>query len=133
VIGLLWYNVFSTEDAQVRLGGQPYDNSTRVYAGSPDDAALNDGVARFTADPAARAAIQRFETSGQLTRPVVTMHTTGDPIVPVLHQSLYADKVEAAGATALLQEESFGRYGHCTFQQAELVSAFGALVDRATP
>ncbi|HEU5039185.1 MAG TPA: hypothetical protein VFT84_00085, partial [Gemmatimonadales bacterium] len=133
VIDLLWYSVFSTEDAQDRLGGQPYDNSTRVYAGSSDDAALNADIARFTADPPARAAIARFQASGALTRPVVTLHTTGDPIVPVVHQSLYADKVAAAGASALLEEESFDRYGHCTFQAGELVAAFGALADRATP
>lgn len=133
VIGLLWYSVFSTEDAQARLGGQPYDNSTREYSGSLNDAELNAGVARFTADPAARAALERFQTSGALTRPVVTLHTTGDPIVPEVHQDLYADKVAAAGAAALLDQTSISRYGHCTFQQAELVTAFNGLVDQATP
>ena len=133
VIGPLWYSVFSTNDAQDRLGGQPYDNTTRAYAGSGDDAALNAGIARYTADPAARAALARFETSGQLTRPMVTLHTTGDPIVPVIHQALYAAKVAGAGAEALLDESTVARYGHCTFEQAELVSAFNTLVDRATP
>ena len=133
VIGLLWYSVFSTNDAQDRLGGQPNDNTTRVYSGSGDDVALNAGIARYTADPAARAALARFETSGQLTRPMVTLHTTGDPIVPVVHQALYAAKVAGAGAEALLDERTVARYGHCTFEQAELVSAFTALVDRATP
>lgn len=133
VIGLLWYSVYSTNDAQARLGGQPYDNTARVYQGSTDDAALNAGIARFTANPDARAALGRFETSGQIIRPVVTLHTTGDPIVPVAHQGLYAAKVEAAGAGALLDEDVVARYGHCTFQQGELVSAFGTLVDRATP
>jgi alpha-beta hydrolase superfamily lysophospholipase len=133
VIGLLWYSVFSTEDAQARLGGQPYDNTTRVYQGSLNDAALNAGVARFTADPAARGALARFETTGDLARPVVTLHTTGDPIVPAVHEELYADKVAAAGATALLDQTSISRYGHCAFQQAELVTAFSTLVERATP
>jgi pimeloyl-ACP methyl ester carboxylesterase len=133
VIGLLWYSVFSTEDAQARLGGQPYDNTTRVYQGSADDAALNAGVERFTADAGARAALGRFQTTGELTRPVVTLHTTGDPIVPIAHQGLYTAKAEAAGAESLIDERSFSRYGHCTFQQAELVSAFGTLVDLATP
>ena len=133
VIDLLWYNVFSTADAQARLGGQPYDNTTRVYQGSLDDAALNAGVARYTADPAARAALARFQTTGDLTRPVVTLHTTGDPIVPVVHEELYAEKVAAAGATTLLDQTSVSRYGHCAFQQGELLTAFSTLVDRATP
>jgi pimeloyl-ACP methyl ester carboxylesterase len=133
VVGILWYTVYSTTDAQTRLGGQPYDNTTRVYQGSSDDAALNAGIGRFTADPAARAALARFETTGQVGAPVVTLHTTGDPIVPVTHQGLYATKVADAGAGALLDEDAVDRYGHCTFQQAEIVSAFNALVARATP
>jgi pimeloyl-ACP methyl ester carboxylesterase len=133
VTDLLWYSVYATNDAQDRLGGQPYDNTARAYQGSTDDVALNAGVARFTADPTARAALARFETSGRITRPVVTLHTAGDPIVPVAHQALYAAKVEAAGAGALLDQDAVGRYGHCTFEQGELVSAFGTLVDRATP
>jgi hypothetical protein len=72
--------------------GQPFDNSTRVYTGSSDDAALNAGVARYTADPAAVSAMNEFETGGNLQVPVVTLHTTGDPIVPFEQQSLYAAK-----------------------------------------
>ncbi|HUF36306.1 MAG TPA: prolyl oligopeptidase family serine peptidase [Gemmatimonadales bacterium] len=128
VIDLLWYSVFATEDAQARLGGQPYDNSTRVYQGSDDDAALNAGIGRYTADLAARAAIERFQTSGQLTRPLVTLHTVGDPIVPVVHQELYAAKVAGAGAGSLLEQQAIDRYGHCAFEQGELLSAFTTLV-----
>ena len=134
VIGILWYSVFGTEDAQARLGGQPYDNSTRVYQGSADDAALNAGIGRFVADASARAAIGRLETTGLLTRPLVTLHTTGDPIIPVAHQGIYAEKAAAAGAASFLNPtEPFDRYGHCTFQQAELIAAFNALIATATP
>lgn len=133
VTGLLWYSVFATGDAQLRLGGQPYDNSTRTYQGSGDDAGLNAGIARYAADPAARAAIDRFQTSGGLTRPLITLHTAGDPIVPAAHEGIYADKVAAAGAAALLDQQAYPRYGHCTFQPAELVAAFSRLVGGATP
>ncbi|MCK4450130.1 MAG: prolyl oligopeptidase family serine peptidase, partial [Anaerolineae bacterium] len=50
---LLWYNAFSTNDGMDKLGGQPFDNQNRVYAGSDDDAQLNQGVQRFSADQAA--------------------------------------------------------------------------------
>jgi pimeloyl-ACP methyl ester carboxylesterase len=129
-VGLLWYNVFGTANAQERLGGQPFDNSTRVYSGSSDDTALNAGVARFTADPAALAAVSEFETTGDLDVPVVTLHTTGDPIVPVEQQSLYAPKVMQAGAGARLSQSTIERYGHCTFRAAELLGAFSTLVGR---
>jgi pimeloyl-ACP methyl ester carboxylesterase len=131
-LGLLWYNVFGTANAQQRLGGQPFDNSIRVYSGSGDDAALNLGVARFTADPAALAALNEFETTGDLDVPVVTLHTTGDPIVPLEQQSLYAPKVTQAGAAARLTQNTIDRYGHCTFQAAELFGAFSTLIDKVS-
>jgi pimeloyl-ACP methyl ester carboxylesterase len=131
-IGILWYNVIGSANAEARLGGQPFDNSSRVYRGSSDDAALNAGVARFSADPAALAAVSEFETSGHLTRPVVTLHTTGDPIVPVEQESLYAGKVSQAGATAQLSQSAVTRYGHCAFQASELLGAFSTLVGKLT-
>jgi pimeloyl-ACP methyl ester carboxylesterase len=130
VVGILWYNIFATGDARQRLGGQPYDNADRVYSGSDDDAAFNAGVARHAADADARSNVERFQASGQLTVPLVTLHTTGDPIVPFFHESLYADKAAAAGASGLLEQHSVTRYGHCAFQQDELLGAFGELVER---
>jgi pimeloyl-ACP methyl ester carboxylesterase len=131
-VGILWYNVIGSANAQTRLGGQPFDNSARVYTGSSDDAALNAGVARFTADPAAIAGLAEFETSGNLTVPVVTLHTTGDPIVPVEQESLYADKVSHAGATPRLSQTAVTRYGHCAFQASELLAAFSLLTGKLT-
>jgi len=129
-VGILWYNVKGTADARQRLGGQPFDNSTRVYAGSQDDAGLNAGVARFTADPAALVAMNEFETTGNLQVPVVTLHTTGDPIVPFEQQSLYTAKVTRAGATSSLTQNAVERYGHCNFEANELIGAFSSLIGR---
>jgi dienelactone hydrolase len=131
-VAILWYNVTGTADAQQRLAGQPFDNATRIYSGSSDDAALNAGVARFSADPAALAAMNAFETAGNLRVPVVTLHTTGDPIVPYEQQRLYAAKVGRSGATARLTQIPVERYGHCNFESSELVGAFTSLIDRVT-
>lgn len=131
-VGILWYNVVGTANARERLGGQPFDNSTRVYAGSSDDAALNAGVARHTADPAAVAALNEFETSGNLQVPVVTLHTTGDPVVPFEQQALYAAKVARAGATARLTQNAVERYGHCNLEAGELLGSFSSLMSRVT-
>ncbi len=127
VADILWYNVFGTADAQERLGGQPYDNEGRVYQGSSDDVALNAGVARFAAEPAARAALSRFETTGNTTTPISIIHTTGDPIVPFFHQPLYAGKVAAEGKSDLLDRMDVDRFGHCAFTANELFAAFDAL------
>jgi pimeloyl-ACP methyl ester carboxylesterase len=125
--GVLWYNVFGTGDAQARLGGQPYSNIGRQYTGSSDDAALNAGVVRYEADASARAALSDYDASGDLPGPVVTLHTTGDPVVPFFHEALYHDKVEAAGRSDQLQQRSVERDGHCAFTLPEVIGAFNAL------
>ena len=126
---LLWYNVLGTADAAAKLGGQPFDNGDRQYTGSGDDAALNAGVGRFAADPAALAAIDDgYQTRGSLLMPVVTLHTTGDPLVPFWHATAYRAKVEAAGAAARYEQYAIPRYGHCTFTALEILGAFNRLV-----
>ncbi len=132
VAGALWYDVFALRDARERLGGQPYDNIGRVYQGSLDDDALNAGVARVAADAGARAELGRFETTGALTMPVATLHTTGDPIVPAAQSERYAEKVAAAGAASRLESRTVSRYGHCAFTPTELLEAFTSVVGRAT-
>jgi len=127
--GLLWYSVFATNDAQDKLGGQPFDNASRLYSGSGDDAALNAGVRRYRADPAARAALEAsYQTTGWLSRPLQTLHTTGDEIVPYWHQAQYEFKLAATGRSALQQHMPVDRYGHCNFSANEVVSAFQSLL-----
>jgi pimeloyl-ACP methyl ester carboxylesterase len=131
VLGVLRYDIFALRDARERLGGQPYDNIGRVYHGSLDDDALNAGVARVAADAAAREKLGQFETSGLLTIPLATIHTSGDPIVPAIQSERYAEKVAAAGAAPELESRTVSRYGHCTFQRSELLDAFTSVVGRA--
>lgn len=133
VVGVLWYSIFATPDAITRLGGNPYGNVGREYAGSSDDAALNRGVGRFEAAPEAVAAVSsHFQTTGRITKPLVMLHTIGDPIVRVDQQREYEAKLDAEGADELTSAAEISRYGHCSFTGPELVAAFGALVAKVT-
>lgn len=132
-LGILWYNVFATNDAIDKLGGNPFDNFDRVYTGSLDDPLLNAGVKRFKARPAALEEIANYyETSGYLQRPLVTMHTTGDPIVPFWHHTLYAAKVFGNNPFSPFVPIQIPRYGHCAFTLSEVVNGFGTLVYLST-
>lgn len=126
-VDILWYNVFGMNDAKAKLGGQPYENATVIYGGSLDDAALNAGVQRFSADPAARAALNAYQTTGVLTRPLVTLHTTRDPIVPIWHQWQYRLKTYFADNIALHQAITYDRYGHCNFTVQEIMGALDVM------
>jgi len=128
-LGILWYNVFATNDAVAKLGGNPFDNHDRRYTGSYSDFFLNRRVARFTADEAALTEIAlNYETSGFLQIPLVTMHTTGDPIVPYWHQALYASKVGGVFPNYPYAPNEVDRYGHCSFTLDEVQNGFGQLV-----
>ena len=133
VLGILWYNVFATNDGIAKLRGQPFDNNSRVYVGSADDTLLNSSVQRFDADRLALNKINsHYQTSGMLEVPLVTLHTTGDPIVPYWHESLYDAKVKASGSELLYSNIPINRYGHCSFSVDEVLAAFQTLVVKVT-
>jgi pimeloyl-ACP methyl ester carboxylesterase len=127
----LWYSVKATNDAAAKLGGQPLDNFARVYAGSLDDVALNAGVQRFSAIPAALAEIQaHYQTAGRPMVPLVTIHTTNDQTVPYWHETLYRAKVVANNRTPRHDLITIDRFGHCNFTQAEMILALQLLQTR---
>jgi hypothetical protein len=129
--GLLWYNVLATNDAADKLDGNPYGNRLRWYRGSDNDLELNQSVQRFTADPAALAELTKYQTTGNVTIPLVTLHTTGDEIIPFWHEVLYFEKVSTSGSTSVTQLP-VKRYGHCNFTTQEVLGAFGLLVLQVT-
>jgi hypothetical protein len=54
---LLWYNVFTHNNARNKLGGQPFGNQYRLYNGSDDDPLLNQNIESLTTDQTALDAI----------------------------------------------------------------------------
>lgn len=133
VLGILWYNVFGTGDAVATLGGQPFENHNRIYFGSSNDFLLNFRVERYTASTAALAAVAaHYETSGRLQIPLVTLHTTGDPIIPYWQESLYTAKTLVTGNLFQRINLPVFTYGHCTFTAADVLGAFALMVLRDT-
>lgn len=129
VVNLLWYAVFSSNDAAAKLGGQPFDNHDRVYSGSLDDTSLNQHVARFTESPAAVTEIGfHYQTTGKLARPIVTMHTMGDPIIPYWNEPLYTVKTLNQHDFAERTNLPIAAYGHCNFTEANALLAFGLML-----
>lgn len=128
--GLLWYNVLSTNDGSQTLGGSPYGNRNRVYTGTLDDAAFNQGVARFDASAVALSNMSALQTSGAPQIPLVTLHTTGDEIVPYTHVAQYAAKIKARKREAFYEARTSPSYGHCNFTLADIQGALNSLQAR---
>lgn len=86
-------------------GGNPFTNAGTTYQGSDDDVALNQGVERFEADPAAVAALAYdADLTGNIVLPTLTLHARYDPTVFVGHEAVYARTVAAAGRSDLLSQ-----------------------------
>jgi hypothetical protein len=128
-VNLLRYNVFATNDARQKLGGNPFDNTNRVYSGSANDSMLNENIARFRAKSIALDNLVPYETSGQLKRPLVTIHTTGDEVVPYWQELRYLNKVETS-KKGQVTPIRIVRYGHCAFSSQEVLGAFNLLVSQ---
>jgi fermentation-respiration switch protein FrsA (DUF1100 family) len=129
ILDVLWYNVFATNDATAKLGGNPYGNRFRWYFGSSNDLKLNLSVARYTESPVAAFALRPYETTGLLRMPLVTLHTTRDDIVPFWQELLYYAKLDPFGRTQFTPLP-VSRYGHCTFTANELLAAFQVTITR---
>lgn len=130
-VAVLWYNVFGTADAVAALGGQPYDNHDRVYSGSSNDTLLNQKVERYTASPVALAAVAaHYETTGRVHIPLLTIHTTGDPVIPYWHEILYTAKTLEARTFLDRLDMPVPSYGHCVFSAPDVLAAFSLIVLR---
>ena len=122
-----------TNDFIERVNGKiPYDNvaTTYVVPGDEDTSEqLNVEVRRYFADQAALNYYDRnYEPTGDIRFPVVTLHSTWDPGVPLWHEDLYARKVAEAGNSGLLTQLTEDVWGHCTMTPQRTFEAFGILV-----
>jgi len=131
IVDALWYNVFATSDAQATLGGNPYGNLHTVYSGSLNDVRLNAMVGRFSEDSTAMGNVVNYETTGILHDPLVTLHTTADPVVPYWQETLYATKVQGTGSSSELVEIPAIAFGHCNVTGTEAEAALLVMLLKA--
>ncbi len=97
------------------------------------DLATLQNAPQISADPAALAYLSQYIIyNGQLPIPVLTLHTTGDGLVPVENERAYRTVVGEANDIALLQQIFVHRAGHCAFTPAETITALQTLDQRLT-
>ena len=127
----LRYSVVNINDAAATLGGFPFDNMTRSYTGSSNNAGLNQVVPRIAADAAAltEMASARYTTTGVLVRPLITLHTRRDQQVPYWHEQLYQLKTLASGALFTRHLNlAIDRFEHCNFTAEEVLFSFAVML-----
>lgn len=142
---LFAYMLFLTEvrgDLECKAGGRVGQNDGHVYSLTEEekqylagldvdaDAFLNamDRRKKIMAGKKARQYVKDFaEFSGDISRPVISMHTTTDGLVIPAHESAYLETVEAAGKSDLLVQAFTDAVGHCTFTPEQWLATVAAM------
>jgi pimeloyl-ACP methyl ester carboxylesterase len=88
-------------------------------------------AARISADQPAVTYLEKYIAfDGDISVPVLTMHTTGDGLVVPENEQAYRSVVDRAGNGRLLSQIFVSRAGHCTFTPAETITALNVLLNR---
>jgi len=140
----MWKATMLRSAAEREAGGPIAENVGAHYTVDADDAALaalgltrewvdqklaymNDR-ANIAADRPARMHLEQWGApTGDLRRPVLTMHCTNDGMAFVSHESYYRALVESAGSADLLLQTFIARNGHCAFTAVEYRNALAAM------
>jgi pimeloyl-ACP methyl ester carboxylesterase len=126
--GTLTFITFMLLDLQQRSGGNPFDNRNTIYEGVDNYNALNDGVKRYSADTRAAEYVRNWYTpTGKLTRPMLAIHTSYDPLVPVRIPARYPELVEQTGSSAMFVQQYVKHDGHCAISPSEVADGFAEL------
>jgi hypothetical protein len=131
-----WLNInmsYATQaraELERRAGGPPVQNLNHFYRLPAADKAYLAGLGvdaealllemnkrtTIAADPQARVYLEaNADYTGYITRPVLTLHTTGDGLVSVMNSPIYGELVTAAGQDDYLFQMYTDSVGHCTF------------------
>ncbi|MFC8348098.1 alpha/beta hydrolase family protein [Streptomyces sp. NPDC057280] len=126
----LRFSVFTFRDiVHNRLGDRnPFSNTGVRYSGSHDDKALNEGVERFAADPAARRDLSYdSDLTGRVSIPVLTLHAMDDPTAFVEHEAAYRASLEGAHREKNLVQTFTTEHEHSELSNAEYANSIAAL------
>ena len=79
--------------------------------------------------PRAEAYLRQYYTpTGRISVPVLTIHTTFDPLVPARDVNYYNVTTDIAGTQSLFVEKFVDARGHCAIDAAQTAAAFDALL-----
>jgi pimeloyl-ACP methyl ester carboxylesterase len=126
--GTLTFLVYLVKELDERSGGNPFDNRNVIYSGTIDDNKLNSEIPRYAADPKAVAYLRaNYTPTGRIAKPMLAIHTSYDPLVPVTIPNTYSTLVELVGTQSLFVQQFVKHDGHCAILPAEISRGFAEL------
>jgi pimeloyl-ACP methyl ester carboxylesterase len=128
IAGVLTFLTYVVKEVSERAGGNPFDNRNIIYSNTDDDNAVNAGVKRFAADARAIEYLRTYYTpTGRIVRPMLALHTSYDPLVPVTVPNNYQALVDEAGTSNLFVQQYVKHDGHCKILPEEIHKGFSQL------
>jgi hypothetical protein len=136
-----WKATALRSDLERSFGGPVAQNVGAVYTLTSDEKAYLSGLgvdadgllawmnarANIGASIPARNHLEHYGLpTGDLRRPVVTMHGIVDPMLPVSHEAVYRGLVDAAGRGDNLVQV-YPNAGHASFSAEQFLSALAAI------
>ncbi len=130
------------ENMQMWAMGPIVQNMDHTYSLTPDEKTYLAGLgvnadqllAKMNARPKIAPCVPcrdfayRFGTvRGVLTKPVITMHTTGDGLADINHEGYYRDAVAFWGCSRYLAQAFVSGVGHNGFNATQILTALAAL------
>ena len=139
----LYFAMGVRAELESRAGGPVAENIGRVYTLTQQDkealAAMGISAGllldqmnlmKYAAERSARNYASRYvNPSGLLDRPVITMHTEGDPVATPSNEGAYRATVEQQGNEDLLLQQFVPKGAHCTFTSAQELAGIDAMVE----
>lgn len=131
VAGTMYFmQVVLKETAEIR-NGSPVGNLNTIYDGFGfKDPELNKNVKRYAADPEIQRQALEFHTpTGEISDPVLALHTTYDELLPAYSYEYYDQITLVKGTSDLYHQQYVVRDGHCFFTFEETSEAFDQLIN----
>lgn len=121
--GLMVFGTDGIKDLVEHAGGSPFDNTDTDYG------ELAGKVRRYKADPKAKQYLEQYRTpTGNLSRPLLSLHNRTDYLVPLWTQMDYRARVAKAGKSENFVLQVVNRTGHCAINPEETMAALLELV-----
>jgi pimeloyl-ACP methyl ester carboxylesterase len=125
---IIFFTQSVLKDLAVSVGGNPFDNTNTVYAGFGNDLGINQKIERLASTNGADKKLQVNEPTGNISRPVVIVHTIYDELInPTMGVFNYDTKVHRTGNEKNLVVFYTAGQGHCRFTMQETATAFETL------
>ena len=138
--GNIWASLGGDGTISGVLNGNILDTTQLFYkidASSPTNTALDTAfnASAFKITPTADVNRLRRDglrwiplANGDISIPVVSIHTLGDLFVPFKMEQVYAARTKAKGTDKWLVQRAIRDVGHCAFTAAEATEAFDAMI-----